>query len=67
MQNFIKSSLEYIEQNLKADIASEDLAEIANYSVGHFCRLFAQTMGSTVASYILKRRLDHALAEISSG
>jgi len=67
MQKFIKSSLEYIEQNLKADITTEELAEMANYSAGHFCRLFAQSMDSTVASYILKRRLDHALAEISSG
>ena len=67
MQAFIKSSLEYIEQNLKTDITADDLAEIANYSAGHFCRLFAQAMDSTVANYILKRRLDHALAEISSG
>jgi len=67
MQGFIKSSLEYIEHNLKADITADDLAGAANYSVGHFCRLFAQAMDSTVANYILKRRLDHALAEISSG
>jgi len=67
MQKFIKSSIDYIEQNLKTDITADELAGMANYSVGHFCRLFAQTMDSTVASYILKRRLDHALAEISSG
>jgi len=67
MQTFIKSSLDYIEQNLKTDISADELAEMANYSVGHFCRLFAQTMESTVASYILKRRLDHVLVEISSG
>jgi len=67
MQNFIKSSLEYIEQNIKADITVEELAGMVNYSAGHFCRMFAQSMDSTVASYILKRRLDHALDEISSG
>ena len=67
MQNFMQSSLEYIEQNLKTDITADELAEMANYSVGHFCRLFAHAMDSTVASYILKRRLDHALAEISLG
>jgi AraC-like DNA-binding protein len=67
MQDFIKSSLDYIEQNLKADITANELAEIANYSAGHFCRLFAHEMDSTVASYILKRRLDHALTEIASG
>jgi AraC-like DNA-binding protein len=67
MQNEIKASLEYIEQNLKTDITADELAGRVNYSTGHFCRLFAQAMGSTVAGYILKRRLDHALAEISSG
>ena len=67
MQSFIESSLRYIEQNLKTDMTADELAEKANYSVGHFCRLFAQAMDLTVASYILKRRLDHALAEISSG
>ena len=67
MQNCIKSSLNYIEQNLKTDITADDLAEQANYSTGHFCRIFAVSMGSTVTSYILKRRLDHAIAEISQG
>ena len=67
MQNFIQSSLAYIERNLKSDITADELAKMANYSVGHFCRLFAHAMDATVASYILKRRLDHALAEISLG
>jgi len=56
-----------VEQNLKTDITPDELAVNANYSVSHFCRLFAQIMDTTVASYIVKRRLDHALAEIASG
>ena len=67
MKELIKTSLDYIEQNLKTDITADELAENASYSASHFCRLFAQTMDTTVASYIVKRRLDHALAEISSG
>jgi len=67
MNIVINSSLDYIEQNLKTDITADELAIIANYSVSHFCRLFAQTMDTTVASYIVKRRLDHALDEIASG
>ena len=67
MQKFIKSSLDYIEKNLKTDIAADELAQMASYSVWHYCRLFSQIIGSSVANYILKRRLDHALAEISSG
>jgi len=67
MQELIKASLDYIEQNLKTDIIVEELAQMSGYSAGHFCRLFAQAMDLTVANYILKRRLDHALCEISSG
>ena len=63
----IKSSLDYIEQNLKTDITAEELARMANYSTFHYYRLFSSVMDSSVSSYILKRRLDHALSEISDG
>lgn len=63
----IKSSLDYIEQNLKTDITAEELAMIANYSTFHYYRLFSSVMESSVSSYILKRRLDHALSEIADG
>jgi len=63
----IKAALEYIEHNLKTDITAEELARMANYSTWHYCRLFSSVMGSSVAGYILKRRLDHALAEIAVG
>ena len=67
MQNFMETTLNYIEENLKAEITPDELAAMASYSTGHFCRLFAEAMGATVASYITKRRLDHALAQISAG
>lgn len=70
MQDFIKTSLEYIEHNLKTDITLEELEELAqtaNYSVRHYCRRFSQVTGSSVANYIAKRRVNYALAEISSG
>ncbi|NLL38100.1 MAG: helix-turn-helix domain-containing protein [Clostridiales bacterium] len=63
----IKSALDYIEQNLKTNITAEELAKMSNYSTYHFYRLFSSAMGFSIASYILKRRLDHALAEIASG
>ncbi len=63
----IKTALDYIEENLKTDITAEELAKRANYSTYHYCRLFSSVMGSSVAGYILKRRLDHALAEIARG
>jgi AraC-like DNA-binding protein/Ser/Thr protein kinase RdoA (MazF antagonist) len=63
----IKSSLDYIEQNLKTDITAEELARVANYSTFYYYRLFSSVMESSVSSYILKRRLDHALSEIADG
>lgn len=63
----IKSSLDYIEQNLKTDITAEELARMANYSTFHYYRLFSSVMESSVSSYILKRRLDHTLSEIADG
>jgi AraC-like DNA-binding protein len=67
MQDFIKPSLEYIEQNLKTDITTDELAQMTGYSVGHYCRLFTQITGSSVANYITQKRVNYALAEISSG
>ena len=63
----IRSSLDYIEHNLKTDIKAEDLAKMANYSTFHFYRLFSSVMDSSISSYILKRRLDHALSNIADG
>lgn len=61
----IQTALEYIEQNLKAEVTAEELARQAHYSTFYFCRLFSSAVGSPVAGYILKRRLNHALAEIA--
>lgn len=69
MQNAetIKYGIAYIERNLKTDITSEELADMAGYSVWHYQRLFAQVTGVPPAAYINRRRLDRALAEINSG
>lgn len=63
----VKSSIAYIEQNLKADITAHELAQIAGYSPWHYQRLFAQLTGLPPAAYITKRRLSSALAEIADG
>ena len=67
MQELIKLSLDYIEQNLKTEIRAEELAEMAGYSVWHYYWLFNKITGSSVLNYILKRRLDYALGEIANG
>ena len=67
MQDFIKPSLDYIEQNLKTDITTDELAGMTGYSVTHYRRVFSQATGLSVAKYIAKKRINYALAEISSG
>lgn len=65
--NIFESALEYIDKNLKTTISTDELADMAGYSVWHYCRMFLQATGMTVGRYICKRRLDMALAEISNG
>jgi AraC-like DNA-binding protein len=67
MQDYIKPSLEYIEQNLKTDIKIEELANMAGYSVTHYRRVFNQITGLSVAKYISRKRINHALFEILAG
>lgn len=64
--NIIRTSIAYIEQNLKTDITAEELARMAGYSVWHYQRMFAQVVGVPLAAYINRRRLDCALAEIGA-
>ncbi|MCL2621120.1 MAG: helix-turn-helix domain-containing protein [Defluviitaleaceae bacterium] len=63
----IDLSLAYIKQNLKTHITTDELAEIAGYSVWHFGRLFATATGRTISAYICKCRLDAALQEMAMG
>jgi len=65
--NVIHAHLTYIEENIKAIVTIEEIADMAGYSVSHYGRLFAQVTGLSVAAYIGKRRLDRALGEIIGG
>ena len=67
MQGLIKLSLDYIEQNLKTDISTEELAKMTGYSVTHFYRLFTKATGMSVVNYISKKRMTYALFEILAG
>lgn len=63
----IQRLLDYIEENLKADITAEELAGMAGYSSSHFSRIFRERTGLTVSQYLCRRRLVHAAYEISRG
>ncbi len=63
----VKAGLAYIEENLKTDIRIDELAALCHYSPWHYRALFSRAVGSSVAAYILKRRLERALGEIAAG
>lgn len=63
----IQDSLDYIEDNLKASITATELSGRAGYSLFHYYRLFQSVVGMSVMQYILRRRLIHAIYEISCG
>ena len=52
MQDYLKPSLDYIEQNLKTDINNKELANMTGYSVVHYCRMFKQITGLPVAGVV---------------
>lgn len=66
-RKIIQESIDYIEENLKAEFAAGELADRAGFSLFHFYRLFQLATGMPVMQYILKRKLLYALYEISEG
>ncbi len=66
-RNRLQKSLDYIEENLQAEITAGELADMAGFSLFHYYRLFQQATGLPVMQYILRRRLLHGIYAISEG
>ena len=66
-RELIQESLNYIEDNLKTEISAQELCDKAGFSLFHYYRLFQSAVGMPVMQYILRRRLLHAIYEISLG
>lgn len=66
-REIIQKSIDFIEDNLKADITANELSEMAGFSVFHYYRVFQSEMGMPVMQYILRRKLLNAIYEINSG
>lgn len=65
--NIIQGSIDYIEENLKAEITADELAAKAGFSLFHYYRIFQQLTGMPVMQYIIRRRLAHAIYEVQCG
>lgn len=66
-RKMIQQSLDYIEDNLKAEITAAELANLAHLSLYHYYRVFQQTTGLPVMQYIQRRRLMHGIYAMTRG
>jgi len=56
----VKRVLQFIDSNLDRHITGDDIAAIARQSPSHFHRAFKRTLGTTVHSYLMLRRIEMA-------
>jgi AraC family transcriptional regulator len=57
-------AIEFIEHNLKEEIAVADIAEAVSYSLYHFCRVFNQVVHHSPYDYLMRRRLSESAREL---
>jgi AraC family transcriptional regulator len=63
----IKSSLEFITDNLHRDLHLTEIASVAGLSPFHFARLFKAASGQTTYQYLLEQRLRRAKEYLKFG
>jgi len=50
----------HIDAKLAERILTEELAQLAGLSTGHFCRAFKRTFGTPAHAYLMRRRIEFA-------
>jgi AraC family transcriptional regulator len=63
----LRRVIEYIQNNITADLSLAELAAVAGVSPSHFQLLFKQSVGLPVHRYIIHRRVDRAIALLRVG
>lgn len=63
----VQASLDEIDRRITEHIQTQELARSANYSVYHFCRIFLELVGMPVQTYVIRRKLAHALYALQKG
>ncbi|MFC1898319.1 GyrI-like domain-containing protein [Candidatus Cloacimonadota bacterium] len=61
----IQKALNFMENRLTCSLELEDIADIANFSMFHFHRLFVGLVGYTPMDYVRRRRLSEAARELT--
>jgi AraC family transcriptional regulator len=57
-------ALDFVEANLREEIAVADMADAAGYSLYHFCRTFNGLVHHTPYDYLMRRRLSESAREL---
>lgn len=65
--DLLQKVIDYIEENLKAELHSEELAGMAGFSNYHFLHVFGSVVGMPLAAYITRRRIKHAIYNVYKG
>ncbi|MEF2967876.1 response regulator [Paenibacillus sp. M1] len=60
IQSVIAKTREYIANNYHKDLSIEEVADIADLSISHFCLLFKQVTGYTFLEYLTQCRIEKA-------
>ena len=63
----VQSVLDDVDNRIREPIRADDLARAAGYSTYHFCRVFMALTGTPVMVYVTRRKLAHALYDLSRG
>jgi AraC family transcriptional regulator len=63
----IEQIIDYVEAHIHDKLSIEEIAGVSGYSMYHFSRIFTETTGVSVMSYVTWRKLQHALYDLSQG
>jgi AraC family transcriptional regulator len=58
--------LDYISTNIAKEITIAELARVAALSTFHFVRMFTRTIGISPHRYVIRLRIENAMAEIAA-
>ncbi|HEY7993403.1 MAG TPA: AraC family transcriptional regulator [Candidatus Eremiobacteraceae bacterium] len=62
-----RTVIDYIHDNLSADLSLTELASVAALGTSTFKTLFRQTVGMPVHQYVVRQRVEHAMNLLASG
>lgn len=65
--DLIQKTIDYIEARITEKIEVEELANISGFSTYHYYRIFHSFVGIPVMEYVTRRKLVHALFNLSKG